>query len=100
MLSLVAMGTGTDEDVSQFSGCLRLRTRACARVSLQTPLSEHIRRACPPVYVWKGAPYVSVARVREELNPQALSPPWKGLGLSFTVKGQAGSESRSVLKTL
>lgn len=29
VLSLVAMGTGTDEDVSQFSGCLRLRTRAC-----------------------------------------------------------------------
>lgn len=25
VLSLVAMGTGTDEDVSRFSGCLRLR---------------------------------------------------------------------------
>lgn len=35
VLSLVAMGTGTDEDVSRFSGCLRLRTRACVSVSPQ-----------------------------------------------------------------
>lgn len=35
VLSLVAMGTGTDEDVSRFSGCLRLCTRARVSVSPQ-----------------------------------------------------------------
>lgn len=68
--------------------------------SLQTPLSEHIQWACTPVYVQKGAPHVSVARVREEPNPQALSLPWKGFVLSFMVKGQRGSKNRLVPKTL
>lgn len=57
--------------------------------SLQMPLSERIQGARTPVYLRKGAPYGGVARVREEPNPRARPPPWKGLGLSFTEERSA-----------
>lgn len=104
VLSLVAMGTGTDEDVSRFSGCLRLRTHACAckSVSLR-PVDASEWTYTVSMYTrvrTEGSALCKCRTCAWGAESAGTFPPWKGFVLSFTVKGQCGSENRSVPKTL
>lgn len=76
---LVAMGTGMDEDVSRFSGCLvSARARAC--VNLQ-PLSERIRRTRTPASVQGGCASCRRRTCARGAASAGASPLWKDIVL-------------------
>lgn len=100
MISLVAMGTEMDEDVSRFSGCLvaaRVSQRAClsARASALASRMPRCAQCKCTCSIKKKPPDVSISWISEEeyiLPPlNLLQKKKKNKMLSCSVKGQRTS---------